>query len=117
MKCSLQNLPCTMRLNQLVCTGPGQSYPGGSITTFVGDNKVSVARYRLSLVLMMSHYRPSSGECSEKTRWVKHGNETMDGVLHSLIYNFLLTQTQRPVTTKSPAKTSVTLVRSFGHTR
>ena len=38
----LQNLPCTMRLNQLVCTGPGESYPRGSITTFVGDNKVSV---------------------------------------------------------------------------
>lgn len=27
------------------------------------------------------------------------------------------TQSQRPVTTKSPVKTSVTLVRSFGHTR
>ena len=41
----LQNLPCTMRLNQLVCTGPGESYPGGSITTFVGDNKVRLASY------------------------------------------------------------------------
>ena len=30
-----------MRLNQLVCTGAGDSYPGGAITTFVGDNKVS----------------------------------------------------------------------------
>ena len=77
-----------MRLNQLVCTGPGESYPGGSITTFVGDNKVSVARYRLSSVLMMSHYRPSSGECSEKTRWVKHANETMDSSFIDLQFSF-----------------------------
>jgi len=70
----LKNLPCTMRLNQLVCTGPGESYPGGSITTFVGDNKALLRRM------------------------------------------FGENQTQRPVTTKTPAKTSVTLVRSFGHT-
>ena len=44
-KRSLQNLPCTMRLNQLVCNGRGESYPGGSITTFVGDNKVSAASH------------------------------------------------------------------------
>ena len=68
----LQDLPCTKRLNQLVCTGAGSSYPDNSITTFISDNKALLRRM------------------------------------------FGENQQQRPKTT---TKTTVTLVRSFGHTR
>jgi len=67
----IKDLPCTKRLNQLVCTGAGSSYPDNSITTFISDNKALLRRM------------------------------------------FGENQQQRPKTT---TKTTVTLVRSFGHT-
>ena len=33
-----------MRLNQLVCTGAGSSYPDNSISTFITDNKALLRR-------------------------------------------------------------------------
>ena len=38
----MQDLPCTQRLNQLVCTGAGTSYPDTAISGFITDNKVGV---------------------------------------------------------------------------
>jgi len=40
----LRNLPCVQRLNQLVCTSSGNSYPDGAIGTFIDDNKALLRR-------------------------------------------------------------------------
>ena len=40
----IKDLPCTMRLNQLVCTGAGTSYPDTRISTFITDNKALLRR-------------------------------------------------------------------------
>jgi len=40
----LQGLPCITRLNQLYCSSGGNSYPEGSIGTFIDDNKALLRR-------------------------------------------------------------------------
>ena len=40
----LHDLPCVTHLNQLLCTGYGNSYPTQSIDTFIEDNKALLRR-------------------------------------------------------------------------
>ena len=40
----IRELPCIMRLNQLSCTGSGNSFPKKSISTFIDDNKALLRR-------------------------------------------------------------------------
>ena len=40
----LPGLPCVKRLNQLYCSNAGNSYPEGSITAFIDDNKALLRR-------------------------------------------------------------------------
>jgi len=40
----IRDLPCVMRLNQLSCTGAGNSFPKKAIATFIDDNKALLRR-------------------------------------------------------------------------
>jgi len=40
----IRDLPCVMRLNQLSCTGTGNSFPTKAIDTFIDDNKALLRR-------------------------------------------------------------------------
>ena len=40
----IRDLPCVMRLNQLSCTGAGNSFPTKAIATFIDDNKALLRR-------------------------------------------------------------------------
>ena len=40
----IRDLPCIMRLNQLSCTGSGNSFPKKSISFFIDDNKALLRR-------------------------------------------------------------------------
>ena len=88
----MQDLPCTQRLNQLVCTGAGTSYPDTAISGFITDNKVGV------LIVTMMIMLPTQA-------------------LTRRMFGEVQVEPRPLVTTKSPAKTQVTLVRSFGRTR
>ena len=49
----MQDLPCTQRLNQLVCTGAGTSYPDTAISGFITDNKVGVLIVNIVTIMFM----------------------------------------------------------------
>jgi len=40
----IRDLPCVMRLNQLVCSSAGNSFPKKAIATFIDDNKALLRR-------------------------------------------------------------------------
>jgi len=40
----IRDLPCVMRLNQLSCTGSGNSFPNTAIATYIDDNKALLRR-------------------------------------------------------------------------
>ena len=89
----MQDLPCTQRLNQLVCTGAGASYPDTAISGFITDNKVHCHHCHQN-----DHVIPTQA-------------------LTRRMFGEVQVEPLPLVTTKSPAKTQVTLVRSFGRTR
>ena len=40
----LKGLPCSLKYNQLKCSGPGPSYPDSAISEYVQDNKALLRR-------------------------------------------------------------------------